>query len=128
MRTTIYLPDDLAQRVKEADINVSGVCQDALRKELIMLNTMTQAHRVELELEDRKVAFQGRQVAYQDYHDTTFYVTAKGRIVVYDPNRLTMHQYNDYDEFQADAEHFSQEAVSDVARACGEDFIEELDI
>jgi len=94
----------------------------------VAMRSGTQAHRVELDLEDRKVAFQGRQVAYQEHHDTTFYLTAKGRIVVYDLDRLTMHQYDDYDEFQADAEHFSQEAVSDVARACGEDFIEELDI
>lgn len=33
-RVNIYLPDKLAERVSEADINVSAVAQDALDAEL----------------------------------------------------------------------------------------------
>jgi post-segregation antitoxin (ccd killing protein) len=33
-RINIYLPDDLAERVRAADINVSAIAQDALEREL----------------------------------------------------------------------------------------------
>lgn len=33
-RVNVYLPDDLALRVKEADLNVSAVTRDALEREL----------------------------------------------------------------------------------------------
>ena len=33
-RVNVYLPDDLAAEVREADINVSAVTQSALRQEL----------------------------------------------------------------------------------------------
>jgi post-segregation antitoxin (ccd killing protein) len=33
-RINIYLPDDLADRVRAADINVSAIAQDALEREL----------------------------------------------------------------------------------------------
>lgn len=33
-RVNVYLPDDLAAEVREADINVSAVAQSALRQEL----------------------------------------------------------------------------------------------
>lgn len=33
-RINVYLPDDLADRVKRADINVSSVTQEALRRAL----------------------------------------------------------------------------------------------
>lgn len=36
-RINVYLPDDLAQRVRDADINVSAVAQEALRRELAVV-------------------------------------------------------------------------------------------
>lgn len=33
-RVNIYLPDDLAEQARKADVNVSAVAQDALRREL----------------------------------------------------------------------------------------------
>ncbi len=33
-RVNIYLPDDLARRAREADLNVSGIAQQALEREL----------------------------------------------------------------------------------------------
>jgi hypothetical protein len=37
-RINVYLPDDLADAVKRADLNVSAVVQQALRKELARSN------------------------------------------------------------------------------------------
>ena len=34
MNLTVYLPDDLAQEVRDADLPVSSICQAALRQEL----------------------------------------------------------------------------------------------
>jgi len=34
MKATIYLPDELGERVKAADMNVSAICQAALLQEL----------------------------------------------------------------------------------------------
>jgi len=34
-RVNVYLPDDLATRVKEADLNVSAITQKALEAELV---------------------------------------------------------------------------------------------
>lgn len=33
-RVNIYLPDDLAKRAREADLNVSGIAQAAIEREL----------------------------------------------------------------------------------------------
>lgn len=33
-RVNVYLPDDLAAQVRDADVNVSAVTQEALRREL----------------------------------------------------------------------------------------------
>lgn len=33
-RVNIYLPDDLARRAREAGVNVSGIAQEALEREL----------------------------------------------------------------------------------------------
>lgn len=38
-RVNVYLPDDLAERVRAAGLNVSGITQDALRTELARLDT-----------------------------------------------------------------------------------------
>lgn len=38
-RVNVYLPDDLAQQVRDADLNVSAVTQDALRRELELRRT-----------------------------------------------------------------------------------------
>lgn len=38
-RVNVYLSDDLAEQVRDADLNVSAVTQDALRRELELRRT-----------------------------------------------------------------------------------------
>ena len=126
VRTTIYLPDDLAGQVKQANINVSAVCQEALRRELDMLETLKATARVEVELEERSVAFQGTEVAYAEHKDTTFYVTARGAVAVYSGENLSLDLQPNFAAFAK--EYVSWPQVSEVAEAMGEPFVEVLDI
>ena len=73
MRITVYLPDDLAKRVKEhADLNVSAVCQDALRRELARraelerLDEGMERVKVYIDRLESDAAFVGRELAYVD--------------------------------------------------------------
>lgn len=34
MRLTIYVPEDMGRRIKTADVNISRLCQEAIRREL----------------------------------------------------------------------------------------------
>ena len=38
-RVNIYLPDDLAEKAKAADLNVSGLAQEAIRRQLRVRET-----------------------------------------------------------------------------------------
>lgn len=128
MQKTIYVPDELADELQHyPNINVSAVCQAALRRELIMLETLNETERVEVELDERTVAFQGNEVAYSEVQDTTFYVTAKGAVAVYSGERLTLDVQPDFASFAEAYEDWASE-VSQVAEAMGEQYVEVLDI
>ncbi len=38
-RVNVYLPDELAARARKADLNISSITQQALRRELLALKT-----------------------------------------------------------------------------------------
>jgi post-segregation antitoxin (ccd killing protein) len=95
-RVNVYLPDDLAEELESVEsLNVSAVCQRALRDELKVMQTIaaTESERIEWTIEDasgnvRTVAFAGRWLVRPD-EDTqingiTYGValTARGRIAV----------------------------------------------
>jgi post-segregation antitoxin (ccd killing protein) len=44
MRVTIYLPDELAAEVKASELNVSAVCQEALREALVSREETSKVH------------------------------------------------------------------------------------
>ena len=102
----MYLPDDLAEELGEVeDFPVSQVCQRALREELRIMQTITEAgkdmERIEVDVEDahgaeRTLAFTGRWLVApdsdetrtgEDGFDSGYYwgvaLTARGRIAVY---------------------------------------------
>lgn len=131
VRTTIHLPDDLAEQAKAAGINVSGVCQDALRRELKMIETMQETSRVRVVRDDRTVEFEGKEVAYDRHEEVTYYVTAKGAIAVYDHGDQKLQVYDDFEglaETVADPREETSEALQMVALAVGADYVEFLDI
>lgn len=135
MKMTIYVPDDLAELVKEhSDLNVSAVCQDALRHELARRDQLAKLdrgmERVVTYVEKPyggDVAFIGKMLHYQDRPETAVYLTQKHRIAVEDIERQELHQYNSFDDF-ADECAGSPELVSAVAAALGEKHVTELDI
>ena len=45
-RVNVYLPEDLAEQVRSAGLNVSGITQDALRRELASRRTTAWLERV----------------------------------------------------------------------------------
>jgi hypothetical protein len=97
-RVNVYLPDDLALEVREADLAVSTICQKALREELSkMMLTKTDYEVLTVEVGDpvHEEQFRGRWLVVPDPDSTrsgepgvdagTFYgvaQTAKGRIAV----------------------------------------------
>ena len=80
---TIYLPDDLAETVKEHDdLNVSAVCQDALRRELARREEIAKLdsgmERVVVYVEEpyeSDVAFVGKLLHHSDREDSAAYLT-----------------------------------------------------
>jgi hypothetical protein len=150
-RTTIYLPDELAERVKATEgLNVSAVCQEALTKEVERMETMTKLRegmtRIELAVgRGRKVAFVGRWLVEPsgdqsegDFEDRGFVWdasewgvahTRKGRIAVfhYDARKDEYH-FETYDDLDEAEESIPQSLMAEALAALGETKVVELDI
>ena len=132
MRQTIYLPDELASEVKEQleDVNISAICQAALRHELDKRKARAKFsadgfERVEAWDESRQaqVAFQGRAIGYGEKVETTAYLTARGAIAIVDDTHFELRirqQFSDLDEEPA--------LMTQIAEALGEQYVLELDI
>jgi post-segregation antitoxin (ccd killing protein) len=132
MRTTVYLPDDLGEEVKQLDeLNVSAICQEALRRELDRRKQLAELAegmgRQEVYIDElgNKVAFTGRRL-YDD-GDRTAYLTGRERIAVYDGFRQELRQYDTFGDL-VDGDHEDTKLVAAVAQALGEDYTIELDI
>jgi len=135
---TIYLPDDLAEMVKEdTDLNVSAVCQEALRRELTIREVLAKLDkgmkRVEMydDLHGADVAFVGKEIYYNGrIPEETAYLTKNHRIAVYAHEAQMLHQFDSFDDLAADEgwRDGSPELVAAVAKALGEEHVIELDI
>lgn len=139
MRMNIYVQDELAEQVKQvSDINVSAVCQAALRNELVRQEHLRELdngmERVELYVErpyESEVAFQATPLGTDDQADLTVYLTKHHRFAVYDGNRQELTQYDTFNELQeevADPDSAWTKMISMVAGKLGEKHIVELDI
>jgi hypothetical protein len=133
---TIYLPDDLAAEVKDhlGDTNISAVCQRALRDELSRVQARAEVaaegfERVELYegLYYRHVAFQGRRIARSYIKEQAAWLTAKGKIAVYDNTESSLTVFDDWAALVA-AHWPAEDLMVQVADALGEKYVEELDI
>ena len=136
---TIYLPNDLASRVKEhADLNVSAVCQLALGRELARREKLTNLdegmERVQVFVEHlgNDVAFVGKELYSADHPwgGLTAYLTRRHRIAIYNDATQNLTQYDSFDDFTADPDWLREdpELVGAVAAALGQEFVIELDI
>jgi hypothetical protein len=142
MRMSIYIQDELGERVKAATMNISAVCQQALGEELDRQERRTRLtqdmERVEVPIDssdelDRWGAFYGRLLYEEEEGDqvkavaVSAYLTRRHRIAVYDDLNRQLHQYDNYQEFaRSQARHSAM--VAKVAEQLGERYVEELDI
>lgn len=137
MKMTIYLPDDLAEMVKEhTDLNVSAVCQDALRRELTRREELAKLDKGMERIEvydgqfDAVVAFTGTELYSGDRPEETVYLTKRHRIAVYSHEAQALYQYDSFDDL-AQLEVYRDgrpEVLAAVAAALGEEHVIELDI
>ena len=95
MDITIYLPDDIAQRAKKQNINLSRLLRDALveqfRVEDIMAKTLEGASEIKLKLENENGniytgRITGKKIASGDHVEV--YLTKDERVIVYDFGNL----------------------------------------
>jgi post-segregation antitoxin (ccd killing protein) len=138
MRMTVYLPDDLAKMVKEhADLNVSAVCQEALRRELTRraeLGKLDEGMQRVQVFDDQigsDVAFVGKELYYRDHpSELTVYLTRRHRIAIYNYEQQALYQFDSFDELAADPGWRDGDPVllTAVAAALGEEHVIELDI
>jgi hypothetical protein len=137
MRMTIYMPDDLAAMVKEhSDLNVSAVCQEALRRELARREEFAKLDKgmervvVYDSGREAEVAFVGRELFHSySLPEETAYLTKRHRIAVYSHSSQILFDFDSFEDLQADEGwKDSSELVAGVAQALGEDHVIELDI
>jgi hypothetical protein len=136
MKMTIYLPDDLAARMRDklGDTNISAVCQRALRDELSRAEAraeITSEGFERVELYDgglyRHVAFQGRRIAISHIEQQAAWLTARGKIAVYDNRESSLTVFDDWAALLA-AHWPAEDLMVEAAHALGEKYVEELDI
>jgi post-segregation antitoxin (ccd killing protein) len=139
MKMTIYLPEDLAEKVKDhADLNVSAVCQDALRRELTRraelekLDEGMERVKVYIDRLGSDAAFVGKVLYATDHPwgNLTAYLTRRHRIAIYNDDAQDLVQFDSFDDLAADPgwRDNDPELVGAVAAALGEEFVIELDI
>jgi hypothetical protein len=148
MKLTVYVPDDLADLMKDQDdLNVSAVCQAALRRELTQREELAKLDKgmkrvvVYLETLDghecgRDVAFTGKELYYNNGRapELTAYLTKGHRIAIHDNNAQDLCYFESFDDLASteanEVWQFGEGAllVAGVAEALGEKHVIELDI
>jgi hypothetical protein len=94
----VYIPDDLAEALAAHKdmLNVSGICQHALREEITMIEAVagTEFEVHELRLESKEgTEFLGRLTATEIANNV--FLTEEGNLVWYDERRLAVEQLGD---------------------------------
>ena len=148
---TIYLPDDLAEQVKKHDdLNVSAVCQDALRRELARREQLaglekgmerqivrayantSQIPGMEIPLGNhREVAFIGKEIAgdITGRQRWRAYLTKRHQIAMWDEEDDGLMVFSSLEDLQLSGWSDARpDVVAEVAEALGEDYTIELDI
>lgn len=150
MKMTVYMPDDLAGLVKvHSDINVSAICQGALRQEIVRREEVARLedgmNRVVVHAdgnvsripgycisggESADVAFYGAELYYSSRApETRAYLTRRHQIAVWDNDASGLMVYESLRDLAASGYADADPAlVAAVAKALGEEHVVELDI
>ena len=128
MKHTVYLPDDVSEAAKTAELNLSGLLRDAVTDELERRATVSKTlaapteHLVDVEDPDGRT-YTGRitgemlHASDNDTSDPYVYLTDDERVLVWDPGNLTIHEIDDYDALR---ELLADDAYVEVMTALGE--------
>ena len=151
MKATVYLPDDLYDAAKEAELNISGATQECIRKALAMQEAAAKhdadMERIEVEVGEGATAytaaFVGKWLVAPDEDDTraaappwdagAYYgiaLTRRHRIAVYvaHVNERWPAALNDYDSLDDVEGDVPPELLAMAARELGDDRPVLLDI
>ena len=95
MDITVYLPDDLGQRAKDSEVNLSRMLRDALTAQfeeeeaMEAISAGATVHELKLEDKDGHIyngTITGKEIAGNDRAQV--FVTDRNNVVVYDPEKL----------------------------------------
>ena len=104
MNVNVYLPDDLGQRAKDADLPFSQLLREAVRDELrrreTVSETLEQVETYEIGLEDRDGygymgRITGKSIAYSETFGVQVFLTNDERVIVYDERHLRHYELSD---------------------------------
>jgi hypothetical protein len=130
---TVYLPDELGERAKRDEINLSRMLRDALTEEFersdTMSKTLNKPETYELELDDDETGqytgrITGKLIAEDD--DVAVYLTERERVIVYDGSLLRYHDITDDPEEGLSG--LRHAAYTDACRALGINPVVDLDL
>lgn len=104
MDITVYLPDEIGERAKEEELNLSRLLRDAVTDELerreTMAKTLDETETFEVELRDKEDRpytgqIKGKRVAWDDKSGYEVFLTDDERVLFYDEGRQQYHQFDD---------------------------------
>jgi hypothetical protein len=123
------MSDDLRDRTKAANINISQIVQNGLEKELHAMSIAEQASMITIDADggERQVAFEGTLAYADDRTGVEVYTTAQGNIVAVVPSEQRFHTWDDADAFASDFDD-SPHTIAAVFKALGLEYVEVLDI
>jgi hypothetical protein len=114
---TVYLPDDLGQRAKDRGVNLSRMLRDALADQFAREDAMAQTltsqppKTIALDLvdpEDRGYKGTLEATRITDSEDPEVYLTAGGKVILYDPDKRAVWEVDDPEQDLRDlpSEHY----------------------
>lgn len=125
MDITVYLPDEIGERAKAAELNLSRMLRDAVTEELerrtAVENTLSDSQTIELELEDDEGRIYtgritGAEIARQDHGDWSVFLAQDGRVILYDGERM---KYWVLDDPAAELAHLDPAVYAEACSALG---------
>jgi small nuclear ribonucleoprotein (snRNP)-like protein len=122
MKINVYLPDDIGEQAKAAELNLSQLLRGAVafelnrRARLARMLGGSREHELALETEDGD-AYTGVLTGVELAENV--YMTSDERLMIYDEGRSQVHTFENYDLEQLRAE-LDEESYIAVCAAAGE--------
>jgi hypothetical protein len=127
MNHNVYLPDEISERAKAAELNLSGLLRGAVTDELdrrdAIANTLgDEVEEHEIELEECTGIITGKYLG-QTSTDEQIYLSDDERVLVYDVDRQRIVELEDPEteltDWLSNSSRDDQEVIADAMRALG---------